>query len=122
MPTGRHGCTHCQCHVFFPRLVERERLKASEKMDRTHYAALVEDEQRERYDMDLVDVINRTALREGWVLSHSDEYGLSLERDDDDYRFDDDDAARSHVERWAAQGCREHKDALRLVRIYGKAV
>lgn len=32
-PTGRHGCTRCRCHVFYPRLVEREKLRRERRGD-----------------------------------------------------------------------------------------
>jgi hypothetical protein len=65
--------------------------------------------------------VNEVGAREGWVLSESDQYGLSLKRDDDDPRFKDDDEARKHVERWAAEGSMFHVLVLALLEAAAKS-
>lgn len=58
--------------------------------------------------------IDRMSVEEGWVLSHSDQYGLCIERDDDQMLFATDDDAIAFVARRARKGSIAHLTAMQI--------
>ena len=66
--------------------------------------------------MDWNSEAQEIAFSEGWGIFDSDTYGVSIQRDDDQALFADDDAAIAHVEARAAGGSTIHQQALEYIK------
>ena len=73
-----------------------------------------EDDAAQAVAADLYHEINRVGESEGWIISHSDMYGLQIERDDEQARFADDDAALTYVSMRARLGSSLHCQAMQI--------
>lgn len=63
---------------------------------------------------DILQEIAEVATPESWCLSHSDTYGLCIEKDDDAGRWKYDDDAVDFVAKKAREGSRPHLMAMQI--------